>query len=202
VKLRYSSTSPYVRKVVVVALETGLDGRIERIATSTADPKSGLAEQNPLGKVPAFLTDDGMVLYDSPVICEYLDSLHGGRRVIPAQGAARWAALRQQARADGILDAAILRRQETARPAGEQSKGWIEKQRSVVARAVDALEQEAAGFPPEPTIGTIAVAIALGYLDFRYAAEDWRKTHPRLAAWCDGFARRPSMATTVPKDPA
>jgi glutathione S-transferase len=201
-KLRYSTTSPYVRKVVVTALETGQDGRVERVATSTADPKSGLAEQNPLGKVPALLTDDGTVLYDSPVICEYLDSLHGGRKLIPASGAARWTVLRQQALADGILDAAVGRIVETRRPAGEQSPSFIEKQRTVVGRALDAFEKEAASLPGEPTLGTIALGCALGYLDFRYAADEWRKGRPNLAKWYETFSKRPSMIATVPKDPA
>ena len=119
-KLRYSLTSPYVRKVVVCALELGIDGRIERIATNTADPANGLAADNPLAKVPALITDDVGPLYDSPVICEYLDSLQGAPKLHPA-GAARWPALRRQALADGMLDAAILRRLEEMRPKGEQS---------------------------------------------------------------------------------
>src|SRR3546814_4963738 len=108
-KLRYSPTSPYVRKVNVVAIETGLQDRIERVPTVTADPASGLAKDNPLGKVPVLITDDGMRLYDSPVICEYLDSLHEGPKLIPTEGIARWVTLSQQALADGLLDAAILR---------------------------------------------------------------------------------------------
>jgi glutathione S-transferase len=201
VKLRYSPTSPYVRKVVVLGLETGQDARIERIPTSTTDPKSGLSDQNPLGKVPAFTMDDGTVLYDSPVICEYLDSLHNGRKMIPASGAARWAALRQQALADGILDAAVGRMGETRRPQNEQSPSFLEKQKTVVGRAVDAFEREVDSFPAEPTLGTIAVGVALGYLDFRFAAEDWRKGHPKLTKWYETFSKRPSMSTTVPKDP-
>lgn len=201
-KLRYSATSPYVRKVVVAVLETGQDGRVERVPTSTADPKSGLSDQNPLGKVPAFTTDDGMVLYDSPVICEYLDSLHGGRKLIPASGASRWTALRQQALADGILDAAVGRIVETRRPANEQSPAFIEKQKTVVARALDAFEREVDSLPAEPTIGTIALGCALGYLDFRYAADEWRKGRPKLARWYETFSKRPSMSATVPKDPA
>lgn len=199
-KLRYWPTSPYVRKVVVAALETGLDGRIERISTPPSDPKSGLTEQNPLGKVPTLITDDGTILYDSPVICEYLDSLHDGRKLIPANGPARWTVLRQQALADGILDAAVGRIVETRRPANEQSPAFIEKQKTVVGRALDAFEKEVASLPAEPTLGTIALGVALGYLDFRYAAEDWRKGRPNLAKWYEDFSKRPSMTATVPKD--
>ncbi|MGH6932513.1 MAG: glutathione S-transferase N-terminal domain-containing protein, partial [Dongiaceae bacterium] len=136
-KLRYSPTSPYVRKVTVSALETGLHDRVSRVPTVTADPASGLTRDNPLGKVPALLTDEGEALIDSPVICEYLDSLHAGPKLIPAAGPARWTALRREALADGILDAAILRLLEGRRAAGEQSAGWIEKQKNVIGRAFD-----------------------------------------------------------------
>ena len=198
-KLRYSPTSPYVRKVVVTALELGIDGRIERIATNTADPANGLAADNPLAKVPALLTDDIGPLYDSPVICEYLDSLQGAPKLHPAAGPARWVALRRQALADGMTDAAILRRLEEMRPQGEQSPSWIVKQQAKVEAVLDALEREAASFAKDPGIDQIAVGCALGYLDFRYAADRWRDRRPALARWFDAFARRPSMATTAPK---
>jgi glutathione S-transferase len=196
-KLRYSLTSPYVRKVVVCALELGIDGRIERIATNTADPANGLAADNPLAKVPALLTDDVGPLYDSPVICEYLDSLQGTPKLHPA-GAARWPALRRQALADGMLDAAILRRLEEMRPKGEQSPAWAAKQQAKVDGGLDALEREAGGFGKHPTIDQIAVGCALGYLDFRFAADRWRDRHPALARWYDAFAQRPSMLATGP----
>jgi glutathione S-transferase len=201
-KLRYSPTSPYVRKVIVVAIETGLDGRIERVPTVTADPASGLARDNPLGKVPVLITDDGTAIYDSPVICEYLDSLHDGRKLIPPAGAGRWTALRRQALADGILDAALLRRLETQRPSAQQSTEWIEKQRGVMVRGLDALEGEAEALADPPTVGEIAVAAALGYVDFRFPEDRWRDRRPKLAAWYEAFAQRPSMTATVPKDPA
>jgi glutathione S-transferase len=203
-KLRFSPTSPYVRKVTVTAIETGLQDRITRIPTATADPKSGLTQDNPLGKVPALVTDAGLAIYDSPVICEYLDSLHKGPRLIPGDGTARWTALRREALADGILDAAILRLLEGRRPAGEQSPAWIEKQKTVIGRSLDALESEARdlGSPAgTTTIGQITIGCALGYLDFRFAADNWRATRPNLARWYDEFAKRPSMLATVPKDP-
>ena len=198
-KLRYSLTSPYVRKVVVAAIELGLDGRIERIPTNTADPANGLATDNPLAKVPALLTDDVGPLYDSPVICEYLDSLQGPPRLHPASGPARWRALRRQALADGITDAAILRRLEEMRPKGEQSPAWIAKQQAKVEAGLDALEREVGEFGMDPTIDQIAIGCALGYLDFRFAADRWRDRRPGLARWSDGFAQRPAMLATVPK---
>jgi glutathione S-transferase len=203
-KLRYSPASPYVRKCLVLAHEAGLAGRLELVPTVTADPASGLAHDNPLGKIPALATDDGQILFDSPVICEYLDSLKGsGGTFLPPAGPARWTALRRQALADGILDASLLRRYESLRPADEQSAGWHDKQKSVVARALDALEAEAErlGDPAGPAdIGRIAIACALGYLDFRFAADAWREGRPKLARWYAGFAKRASMAATVPKD--
>src|SRR3990167_1033017 len=108
-KLRYSPTSPYVRKVSVTLIETGLDKNIERVATSVWDPKTDIGKDNPLGKIPTLITDDGAVLYDSPVICEYLDGLHKGPKLFPASGEARWRALRLQALGDGMTDAGILR---------------------------------------------------------------------------------------------
>ncbi len=202
-KLCYSPTSPYVRKVVVTAAERGLDDRIERIATNAHDPKSELSTINPLGKVPALILDDGTALYDSPVICEYLDSLGEGAGLLPPPGPARWTALRQQALADGIMDAAILRMLETVRrPEPLRWAGWIELQKGKVMRALDSLERHAGDLNGPPTLGQIAVGCALGYLDFRFAADNWRVGRPGLAAWYEGFARRPSMAASAPPENA
>jgi glutathione S-transferase len=202
-KLRYSPASPYVRKCLVVAHEAGLFEGLELVPTVTHDPASGLASDNPLGKIPALVAEEGEVLFDSPVICEYLDSLHRGPKLFPPSGPLRWTALRRQAMADGILDAALLRRYESMRPADEQSPGWHEKQKGVIGRALDALEAEAGrlGDPAGPAdIGQIAVGCALGYLDFRFAADEWRYGRPALARWFEAFSRRPSMAATRPRD--
>ena len=115
--LRFLATSPYVRKVMVLALEAGLGDRIEKVPTSPQADEDSLIEHNPLSKVPTLVCDDGTVLYDSPVVCEYLDTLHDGPRFFPEGGKARWTALRRQALADGILDALVLRRYEGMRPA-------------------------------------------------------------------------------------
>jgi glutathione S-transferase len=205
-KLRYSPTSPYVRKVMVVALETGIAERIERFPTTVAPtrPNDEVARENPLVKVPALTTDDGLVLYDSPVICEYLDTLHDGVKLFPANGKARWVALRQQALGDGILDAALLGRYEIQRPKEYQSQDWLDAQMRKVRGALAALELEAeSGELGGPlTIGHVAIGCALGYLDFRYASEEWRARRRHLAAWFDEFSKRKSMQLTVPKDPA
>ena len=198
-KLRYSPTSPFVRKVLVAAIELGLDKRIERVPTNPGDPATDLAKENPLGKVPSMQLDDGTALFDSAVICEYLDS-QAGNRFHPAAGPARWTALRREALADGIMDAGVLARGEMLRPAGEKSAGFIAKQKGKMAKALDALEGEAAKFGEGLDIGLIAIASALGYVDFRFDADKWRQRRPRLARWYDRFAQRPSMQTTVPKD--
>ncbi len=201
-KLRYSPTSPYTRKVSVTAIELGLAGRIERILTDTQDRDNGIAEHNPLGKVPALILDDGSVLYDSPVICEYLDTRHEGPRLFPAEGPERWTALRQQALGDGILDATILRMLETVRrPEKLRWQGWIDHQAAKMKRAVDRFEAEAAELEGALTIGRIAAGCALGYLDFRAPELEWRDGRPMLAAWYTNFAARPAMQETVPKAP-
>ena len=147
------------------------------------------------------MTDDGQALFDSRVICEYLDSRHGGAKLFPAAGPARWTALRRQAQADGILDAGILARYETLlRPEERRWPDWVAGQKAKMARALDALEQEAGSFGAAVDIGTIALGCALGWLDFRYAADDWRAGRPRLAGWFEGFAARPSMTATVPRE--
>ena len=208
-KLRYSPTSPFVRKVTVAAYELDLDNRIERIPTSVAPTKRNddVVRDNPLVKIPALTTDDGLVIYDSPVICEYLDSLAGGAKLFPAEGKPRWLALRQQALGDGILDAAILGRYETLRPREFQWQEWTDAQLRKVRGALSALEMECEGGElrdiPEgnlPTIGQITIGCALGYLDFRYASEVWRERHRRLGAWYGTFAKRRAMQETVPKD--
>lgn len=199
-KLRYSPTSPYVRKVMVVAIETGLEERLERVPTDVWNPASDIRDQNPLAKVPVLVGDDGQVLFDSPVICEYLDSLHGGARVFPPEGAARWSALRMQALADGLLDAAVLRRHEELRPAPQRSPEWIERQRQAMSGALDMLERQSVAFGRAPDIGLIAAGCALGYLDFRFAQDDWRATRPRLSQWYAHWRERPSMRETEPRE--
>jgi len=195
-KLRYSLYSPFVRKVVIQAIETGINSRVEQVPTQTTDLASGLTSENPLGKVPSLTLDDGSHLYDSPVICEYLDTLHAGEKMFPAAGPARWTALRRQALADGMMDASVARRGESLRPDGEKSAAGMEAQRKKVVAGLDALEAEADHLGNGIDIGLISIGCALGYLDFRFAAEDWRKDHPKLARWFETFASRPSMKTT------
>ena len=198
-KLCFSPTSPYVRKVRACAITREIDALIELVPTDANASLPGFVAINPLSKVPALVTDDGLALYDSPVICEYLDSVGDALPMFPARGAARWRALRYQAMGDGILDASVPRRGEMQKPQDEGRLAWIARQTAAVDRTLDALEAD----PPQRTIdiGSITVACALGYLDFRYAAQPWRPSHPKLAAWFEGFAQNPGIALTVPKDP-
>jgi glutathione S-transferase len=151
-----------------------------------------------LGKVPTLINDEGVALFDSPVICEFLDSIGSAPALFPAAGPARWAALRLQAIGDGILDASQPRRREIALPQDEGRVGYIDLQRGKVARAVDMLEKEAASLGALKTVGDIAVACALGYLDFRFANEPWRPGHPKLEAWYASVVSLPPLAKTAP----
>jgi glutathione S-transferase len=199
-KLLYSPASPYARKVLVVAHETGL---IDRIAVTAAGasptgPAPEVAAHNPLGKIPALVLEDGTALYDSRVICEYLDGLSAGPRLFP-EGAARWDALTRQALADGLLDAALLTRYERVlRPEERRWDAWETGQIGKIRSALDRFETLVAG-GPALDIGTVAMACALGYLDLRFPDLAWREGRPALAAWFADFERRPSMAATVPK---
>jgi glutathione S-transferase len=199
-KLYYSAASPFVRKVNVCAIERGLDGRIERLPTKVvpSEPNRDYGKANPLMKVPALETDEGITLFDSIVICEYLDSIGDKPRLFPAEGAARWRALRLHAVADGILDASVLNRYETAvRPQELRWKAWMDGQFLKVDQALDLLERNV-GDLGGINIGTLAVGCALGYLDFRFADRRWRDGRPKLAAWFEPIASRPSFAKTVP----
>jgi glutathione S-transferase len=195
-KLFYSPTSPYVRKVVATAITLGLDHRIERIPTNAHESPAALVAANPLSKVPTLVTDDGLALFDSPVICEYLDEISEDVTLFPPRGAARWRALKLQALGDGILDAAVLARMEGQRPREAARDAVIARQKGVISRALDMLETD---LPPlHLDIGTISIACALGYIDLRFAEDAWRRTRPALAAWLEDISRNPGLAETKP----
>lgn len=197
-KLFYAATSPYVRKVMACAIARGIEGRIELIPTQPQQNPPDLLAANPLAKVPCLVTDDGVGLFDSPVICEYLDSIGDAPKLFPPVGPARWTALRQQALGDGILDASQPRRREIALPQDEGRVAYIAQQRGKVDKAIAALESEAETLGELTTIGEITIACALGYLDFRYANEPWRGAAPKLAAWYERVLKLPPLAQTMP----
>ena len=197
------SPSPFVRKVLVVAMETGLADRIEHVSSATTPtaPDMALTCFNPIGKLPTLLMDSGTALYDSRVICEYLDSLQDEIRLFPSDSADRWRVLRCQALADGVLDAAVLIRYETVlRPEDKRWSQWVEGQMGKIRRGLDVLEAEAENFHDNLDIGTITAACAVGYLDFRFSDEDWRRVRPKLREWYSEFAGRESMVATEPAD--
>ena len=195
-KLFHSAASPFVRKVMACAITRGIDGRIALVPTNPHVSPPELIAMNPLSKVPCLVTDDGLALFDSPVICEFLDSIGDALPMFPAAGGARWRALKQQAIGDGIMDAAVGRRMEGAKPGEAARDVFMARMRAAVDRALSELEGE---LPHRAVdIGSISVACALGYLDFRFAHEEWRPAHPELAAWFKGFSEHPGIARTMP----
>jgi len=196
-KLYSNPASPFARKCHVVAQELGIE--LEPVVVNARDDEA-LRKVNPLKKIPALVLDDGSVLFDSPVICEYLNHLGGGKffpgMSILSQHTRHWKALTLQALADGIMEAAVACRYESIQPAEKQNADFIARYRATIAAGLDALER--VKFSEPPTIGEIAAGCALGYLDFRYPDIAWRGTHPRLAEWFATFSEYPSMRATVP----
>jgi glutathione S-transferase len=195
--LRSSPPSPFGRKVKIAASLLGLDTQITMEKADTNDPADSLRKQNPLGKIPVLVLEDGTTLFDSRVIVEYLDHRAGGGRIIPAEPAARFAALRLQALCDGLMEAALLQVYEGRfRSEDKREPKWLNHQADKVARALAALEESPPALGTLPDIGQITLACALGYLDLRFQG-NWRKDHPRLVAWLDNFAARvPAFSKT------
>ena len=196
--LRYSTTSPFVRKVSATIIECGLENQVERQMTNPWAADTDLPSTNPLGKVPALTLENGEVLFDSPVICEFLDSLGTTPRLFPAGGIERWSALRQQALGDGILDAGVGRILESRRAPELQSAPVSDRFAAAIERSLDTLEARADELADGFTIGQLTVACALEYLDFRFAADNWRSGRPELTKWLESVASRPSLNQTVP----
>ncbi len=198
--LRSSPSSPFGRKVRIAIALLGFDGEVKIEPADTADVNDSVRRQNPLGKIPVVIAEDGTTYYDSRVILDYLDDRAGGGKIVPRQPKERLAALRLQALCDGILDASILTIYETRwRKAETHEPKWLEHQAGKVTRALAALEAA----PPVlnadlPNVGQITLACVLGYRDFRFGT-GWRGGHPRLVAWLDDFAARvPAFAATKP----
>ncbi|HUA51912.1 MAG TPA: glutathione S-transferase [Candidatus Sulfotelmatobacter sp.] len=202
-KLYWSSRSPFVRKVMIAAHELGLAARIEPIpaVVALAQPNPAVMAHNPLNKIPTLIADDGSVLFDSTVICAYLDELAGAPRLFPTAPRERWAALRWHALANGLTDVLILWRSEALRPAPQRSDAVTAALALKTAATLDVLEGEADALAAAPlSIAHVGAAAVLAYLDFRFADLAWRTGRPRLAAWFAGFAQRPSMQATAFKD--
>lgn len=193
-RLLYSATSPYARKVRAVAIEKGIQLQLEPL-NPLADPAALLAA-NPLAKVPCLLLADGTPLYDSPVICEYLDAQAPTPVLLPPTGPARWDVLCRQALADGVLDLAVALRLESLRPDHQRSPDWQQRWRAGILRAVAHMEATHPGWP-YLDLGTLAAACALDYLDFRHPGMGWRDQAPALAAWLAQALQRPSVRETA-----
>jgi glutathione S-transferase len=202
-KLFWSSRSPFVRKVMVFAHETGLAPRIDctRTLVAPTKPNPEVMALNPLNKLPTLILDDGRALYDSRVICEYLDSQHDGPRLFPADASARIEALRRQALGDGMMDFLLVWLSERARAAPQQSPELIAACRTKLATVLDALEREAPSLAAAPFgIAHIAIGCALGYADFRFNDESWPTGRPHLTTWAETIHARPSFQSTQHAD--
>lgn len=194
-KLKYSPNSPYVRKVVIIGLELGLDEKIirETVTLSPYDPNPEITALNPLGKIPVLVTNEDLALFDSTVACEYLSAMAGDSHWFPSAGPARWHALRCNALANGMLESAQLARFEQSRPESFRYDKWADAQLGKVTRSFAFLNQN---LPGEADIGAVAVASAIGWLDFRFPDLAWRETAPALSSWFDRFSKRPSFVST------
>ena len=198
-QLFYSKTSPYSRKVRLVIQEKGLVDKIEAFPCNPFDELPALKAANPLGKVPTLITDSGFALYDSPVICEYLDSLTPENPLIPESGMARWQIRRWEALADGMLDAAYNLVMERRRPSREQSAQWMQRWETDVTRAIQQAGRDMGDLPEAITLAQLALGAALGYLDFRLPEFAWRDGRSVISRWYDVFEMRPSMLQTRPE---
>jgi glutathione S-transferase len=200
-KLFWSPRSPFVRKVMVCAHELDIAERIDTIYALVSLSKTNpeVMRVNPVGRIPALVTDDGALLYDSHVICEYLDAVHGGARLFRKDSPARWDTLRRLALGDAMLETGVLWRSELTRPPAQQSAAMLQTFEQKTRSALGALERD--GFDRtsgDVDIGDIAIGCALGYLDFRYPDVHWREAAPAAAQWFERFNTRPSMQKTQP----
>lgn len=202
-QLFYSPTSPYARKCRVIARERGLMADLEEVACNPMEDPAALHASNPLGKVPCLVLADGMAIFDSPVIAEYLDGLGNAPALIPAAGSARFKVLVAAALAQGMTDAAFNMTMESRRPEAQRSPDTVARWRAAILRGLDQMTVQLKALPgaltPDGmTMGHIASATLLAYLDLRHGALEWRKGRGDLAQWFEGFDARPSMRETAP----
>jgi glutathione S-transferase len=207
-KLFWTPASPFVRKVVVAAIELNLRDQIDihptfwphewGSRTVALDPE--FAAANPIGRIPALVTKEGVAIPESNWICEYLDTLSVDKKLLPPSGAARWRCVRMLAVADGATEAMILRRAELLRETNEQSPGFLGKQKDRIFRCFDTIESEFDALDGDLTLAQISTAIACSYMEFRYPADNWTAGYPKLSAWSASFSQRLSMTQTMPAE--
>ncbi len=198
VQLYHATASPFARKVRVLVREKGLLDRVEEISVNPLADPAELHFVNPLGKVPALVLSDGLALFDSPVICEYLDTISGSPRYLPKEGEKRWQVLRMQALADGIMDSGVAMIYESRRPDAQRSPDWQQRRQTCILRAIRQLDDDPALLSGPTNLGAISVACALGYLDFRLPEIDWRQSHPHVANAYASLSALPGMTATLP----
>jgi glutathione S-transferase len=200
-KLYWSNASPYARKVRTLISEKSLGGLVEEISVDVYSDPPELLAANPLGKIPALVLDEGLGLFDSPVICAFLDAHSQGQgpRLAPQSGPERWTVARAEALADGITDLALALRQEHLKPEGEKSPTSAARQRGQLLRSLDAIAPALATLPDTMTLGHIGLAVVLGYIDFRHPDVQWRNGREDLAGWYEQMKARPSFAATAPQ---
>ena len=200
--------SPWVRRVVITAIELGLEDKVSLVqtrwphewATRTVPFMTEFAEATPVGRIPALVTEEGLRLVDSAVICEYLNAQFGEYRLLPREGEQRWRLLQHVAVASGLLEAQISRRAELLRQPSEKSTDFIDKMKERALRCFADLDKAAASFDVQPDLAQITTAAACGFADFRYDEDHWRAVAPRLAKWYETFSQRPSMIRTQPAE--
>jgi glutathione S-transferase len=196
-KLRWSPTSPFVRKVVVLMKEKGIEDQIEKEKSNPLSQEDRAATPSPLGQIPCLVTDAGQSVFDSPVIMEYLDTECEGPEMLPGSGDARWTVLCRQATADGMITSMVTCFVESLKKPERQSRGIMAHNKGIVFNGIAALEREAGSFGDTVDVGIISIAVALSFADQTFPDDDWRVENPTLAGWFDAFDKRPSMTETV-----
>lgn len=196
-KLRWSPTSPFVRKIVVLMKEKGIEDQIEKEKSNPLSREDRAATPSPLGKIPCLVTGDGNSVFDSPVIMEYLDTVCDGPEMLAKSGDARWTTLCRQATADGMIESMVTCFVESLKKPERQSRGILAHNKGIVFNGIAALEEDTEAFGDSVDVGTISVAVALSFVDQTFPDDDWRADNPKLAAWFDVFDKRPSMTESV-----
>ena len=199
-KIIGSPTSPYVRKIRVLLIEKGYDD-IEVVMVNPWDDPEALVSVNPFSKVPTLVLSNGVVFYDSKMIADYIEQTMQGPRMVPASGAGRWFVLQAQAHADSLLDVGVRAFLERKRPEDKQMKEKIMRDEVAVARGIGGAAKLVKAMEAQINLGHIAIACAIGWIDFRLPHIKWRERHPALSAWYQDMQLRPSMQATAPAEP-
>ncbi len=199
-KLHYSAASPFVRKVMATAIECGFDKALTLLPTNPHQSMPALVVANPFSKIPALELDNSEVLYESLLICEHLDDMAGGGIVFPQGRAQRLSMLRRHALANGLMEVSVLRRVESVRGKDVDRDKNLARQAAITTRALELLENAAAGYGDALDLGYLSTVIALDYLDLRFPDDAWRHGHPRLTTWHERYSKRDSLKATLPAD--